>query len=442
MRAHPVPRAVLGGLAVALLGVSGCANTAGNSAPASVIAEPAGQMAANAPANVPEPQPRPDDELKFEAFLAVFRDEAIRQGVRPETYDRAIMGLTLDRRVGEQNAAQPEFVRPVWDYLAGAVSDLRVSQGREKLAEQAQLFDRLEPTYGVPRQILTAVWGLESGFGRNIGRFNLFQSLATLAYDGSRQAYGRREFIAALKIADAEKLDPRTMEGSWAGAFGQTQFVPSTFLEHAVDGDGDGNRDLWNNPADALASAASYLKESGWRAGESWGEEVRLPEGFAFDQADETVKKPEREWAMLGVRTATGQDLRDDETPVSIFLPSGARGPAFLIRNNFNAILRYNNATSYALAIGLLADRMRGRDGVIGSWPRDERQLNREERMTLQTGLNALGWDVGMPDGVIGRQTRSALRAYQKMRGLPADGFATASVLTQITAERPAPPAP
>ena len=376
---------------------------------------------------------------KFFAFLTSFRDVALAEGIGPATYDRAISGLMPDLRVDELNAAQPEFVRPVWEYLAGTVSDQRVSQGLDKLAEYRDVFNRVEETYGVPRQVVAAIWGLETGYGRNTGRFNLFQALATLAYDGARQNFGRRQFIAALKIAEAEKLDPQAMEGSWAGAFGHTQFVPTTFLEHAVDGNGDGKRDLWNEPADALASAASYLMRSGWRADQEWGEEVILPADFPFDQADDANRKPEREWNALGVRNMAGQYLADSDTPSSIFLPSGARGPAFLLRGNFNAVLRYNNATSYALAISLLADRMRGRPGVTGSWPIDERPLGRDERRSLQQGLSDLGFDVGGVDGVIGRQTRNALRAYQKSRGLAADGFATASLLERIRSEIPQP---
>jgi membrane-bound lytic murein transglycosylase B len=264
--------------------------------------------------------------------------------------------------------------------------------------------------------------------------------LATLAFEGPRMEYGRRQFLAALKIADVEGRDPATMTGSWAGAFGHTQFVPTTFLEHAIDGDGDGKRDMWNSPADALASAANYLKQSGWRAGEPWGEEVRLPQGFAYEQAEARLRKPISEWAKLGVRNAAGESLPDIADEAAILLPAGYRGPAFLVRNNFNVILRYNSASAYALAIGLLSDRLKGAGIVQASWPLDESPLDEANRTALQEGLTALGFSTGGADGVLGRLTQQAIRDYQKSRGLPADGFATPGLLTRILNERGAKP--
>jgi membrane-bound lytic murein transglycosylase B len=403
--------------------------------------------AAPAPRAVPTPVAMPEEEARFYAFLRDFRGEALGAGIMPATYDRAVFGISLNVRVEELNEKQPEFVRPVWEYLAGAVSETRVERGREQIAANADLFRRLQDLYGVPPEILTAIWGLETGYGQNEGSFNLFEALATLSYDGPRIAYGRRQFIAALKIADIEGRDPATMTGSWAGAFGHTQFVPTTFLDHAVDGDGDGIRDVWDSPADALASAANYLKQSGWQAGESWGEEVRLPENFAYEDADTDVRKPVAEWARLGVVKISGEALPEDAEQAAIFLPAGYRGPAFLVRSNFNAILRYNAATSYALAIGLLSDRLKdpgagngpGAGNVQGSWPLDEAPLDESSRTALQDGLTALGFMTGGTDGVLGRQTRAAIRAYQKARGLPADGFATASLLTRILNERSLP---
>jgi membrane-bound lytic murein transglycosylase B len=398
--------------------------------------------AAPAPRAVPMPLAMPEEEARFYAFLRDFRGEALGAGIRPAIYDRAVLGISLNVRVEELNEKQPEFVRPVWEYLQGAVSETRIARGRERIAADPGLFERLQAAYGVPPEVLTAIWGLETGYGQNEGSFNLFEALATLSYDGPRIAYGRRQFIAALKIADIEGRDPATMTGSWAGAFGHTQFVPTTFLDHAVDGDGDGVRDLWNSPADALASAANYLKQSGWRAGESWGEEVRLPETFAYEDADTDVRKPVAEWARLGVVKISGEALLDSGEQGAIFLPAGYRGPAFLVRSNFNVILRYNAATSYALAIGLLSDGLKGAGlgpgagGVQGSWPLDETPLDESSRTALQDGLTALGFMTGGTDGVLGRQTRAAIRAYQKARGLPADGFATASLLTRILNER------
>src|SRR5882672_835722 len=384
----------------------------------------------------------PDAELRFRAFLHDFRTDALNAGISSETYDRAVVGISLNPRVETLNLNQPEFVRPVWEYLAGAITEARVNRGKDLIAANAELFARLQETYGVPAEILTAIWGMETAYGQNQGSFNLFEALATLAYEGPRAAYGRRQLIAALKIAETEHRDPKTMTGSWAGAFGLTQFVPTTFLERAVDGDGDGTRDLWNSPADALASTANYLKQAGWRSGDNWGEEVQLPPDFAYENADPDIMKATNKWAMLGVRKSNGEPLPDNTEPSAIFLPAGARGPAFLLRDNFYAILKYNFATSYALAVSELADRYSGGAGIMGSWPRDEMMLNENQRMTLQQGLTALGFDTGATDGVFGRRTRQALRDYQKSRSLPADGFPTAELLTRILNERSAVPSP
>ncbi len=298
------------------------------------------------------------------------------------------------------------------------------------------MFSRLQQTKGVPTEVLTAIWGMETNYGSNLGNFNLFEALATLAYDGPRAAYGRRQLIAALKIALTEGRDPATMTGSWAGAFGFTQFVPTTFLEQAVDGDGDGKRDLWGSQPDALASTANYLSRSGWKSGEPWGEEVQLPQDFPYETADPDIRMAVSEWSAKGVRKLSGEPLTDTGAQSAIFLPAGARGPAFLLNENFYAILKYNFATSYALAISVLSDRLGGRAGISGSWPRGEAMLNANQRRTLQEGLTTLGYDTGAPDGVLGRRTRQAVREYQKSRGIPADGFATAGLLTRILNER------
>ncbi len=392
-------------------------------------------LAALAQTDVPASISIPSDEARFAAFLHDFRDEALKAGVRPETYDRAVAGLSLNLKVEDLNLNQPEFVRPVWEYLASAVSDTRVKKGKELIAANAQLFARLEQDYGVPKEVLTAIWGMESAYGQSQGNFNLFEALATLAYDGPRAAYGRRQLIAALKVAEIEGLDPTAMTGSWAGAFGETQFVPTTFLERAVDGDGDGKRDVWNSPADALASTANYLRQAGWHAGEPWGEEVKLPADFPFAQADVDIRKNESDWGMMGVRTIADEPFNGDAVRGWIFLPAGYRGPAFFIRENFDAILKYNLATSYALAVSLLADRYKDSGRIAAAWPVEESPLDQSSRMAIQTGLNALGYMLGEPDGVLGRRSRQAIRDYQKDRGLPADGFATAALLTRILNE-------
>ena len=388
-----------------------------------------------APQNVPMPIPVPEQQSRFYAFLRDFKQEALNAGIMESTYDRAVLGIALNPRIEELNEKQPEFVRPIWDYLAGLMTEARLSRGRQLIAANADLFARLQDQYGVPAEVLTAIWAVETGYGQNEGTYNLFEALATLAYEGPRMEYGRRQFIAALKIAELENRDPVTMKSSWAGAFGHTQFVPTTFLENAVDGDGDGKRDVWNSPADALASAANYLKKSGWHAGDAWGEEVQLPSGFAYDTADPETKKPIAEWASLGVRKISGEPLADSVEPAAIFLPAGYRGPAFLVRNNFNVILKYNAATSYALAIGLMSNRLKGAPAVQASWPVDEAPLDEHSRVALQQGLMDLGFSTGGADGVLGRQSRAAIRAYQVSRGLQADGFATMGLLSRVLNE-------
>jgi len=374
------------------------------------------------------------EDSGFAKFLRDFREEAIAAGIKPSIYARATSGIALNTRVKELNEYQPEFSRAIWDYLDSAVSDQRISKGKEVLDGNSALFNRLEKKYGVPRETLAAIWGIETAYGQSQGSFNLFEALATLAYEGTRVEYGRRQLLAALRIAQTENLDPREMTGSWAGAFGHTQFVPTTFLDHAVDGDGDGVRDLSNSLADALASTASYLKDSGWREGGWWGEEVLLPKDFISENADPDLRKSRSEWGKLDVTNVNGQQLSGDEVGV-IYLPAGYRGPAFLTLPNFDALLTYNTAASYALAIGLLSDRLRGRI-VMGSWPRDEQPLGRDQIIELQKDLAALGYGVGNPDGLIGNKTRAAVRKYQKAHQLPADGFATMDLFYKILGER------
>ena len=398
-------------------------------------------LAAATPDTTAAPAASPqEEEARFQAFLRDFRSEALNAGIRPEIYDRAVSGIDVNPRVEELNEKQPEFVRPIWEYLAGVITEMRIEQGRELIAANADLFARLQGGYGVPPEILTAIWGLETGYGRNEGGFNLFEALANLAFEGPRVNYARQQLIAALQIASAEGIDPRTMTSSWAGAFGHTQFVPTTFLRYAVDGDGDGRRDLWNSPADALASTANYLKQSGWRAGEPWGEEVKLPDNFPYELADGMISKPVSEWGQLGVRSVSGEPLPANPESGAIILPAGYRGPAFLVSGNFNALLKYNSATSYALGVGLLSDRLKGVRSVQASWPVDESTLDLSSGMTLQEALTALGFPAGMTDGILGARTRQAIRDYQRSRGLPVDGFATGSLLTRVLNERAALP--
>ena len=384
------------------------------------------------PVAAPAPPPAPATDLeKFAVFLLNARVRALGEGIRPDLFDRAVAGIAPLPAIGEANANQPEFVKPIWSYMDGAVSARRIARGRTLAAENDATLARIETRSGVPKEILVAVWGMETDYGRVMGSYNLFAALATLAYEGPRQSYAVPEFFAALHIAQDQGLDPKQMVASWAGAFGQTQFTPTTFMTTAVDGDGDVKIDLWQSPADALASAAQLLARAGWRRDQPWGYEVKLPANFAFEDADLDVLKPVSEWRARGVTTLADGALTGSGA-ASIYVPAGARGPAFLLLPNFGRILKYNNAASYALAIAYLGERIGGRDGIMASWPRDERSLSRDERIRFQEDLTALGYDTGGHDGVLGRRSRTALRAWQKASGYAADGFPTAALLALL----------
>lgn len=369
--------------------------------------------------------------LSFSQWREQFRAEALAAGISAATFDQAFAGVQPDPAVIEADRSQPEFTRPVWQYLEGAISPQRVRSGRRLLSEHATTLDQIEARYGVDRETLVAVWGLESSFGQIMGDKSVIRSLATLAHEGRRPAFAKSQLIAALEILQHGDVAPQRMRGSWAGAMGQTQFIPTTYNTHAVDFDGDGKRDIWNSSADALASAAHYLQASGWKLGKAWGFEVELPEGFDYALADTEIRKPLAEWRSLGLRNLPGDQ---EEASASLLLPAGHRGPAFLIMDNFRAILRYNNSSAYALAIGLLAENFQGKGEVAGSWPRGEQPLSRSERLELQERLVAQGFDPGTPDGIIGANTRKAIRGFQQRLGWPADGHPTQELLGRLRA--------
>jgi membrane-bound lytic murein transglycosylase B len=367
----------------------------------------------------------------FADWRQTMRSEAIAAGIDAALFDRVFAGVTPDPAVLKADSSQPEFTRPVWEYLDGAVSSSRIGRGRVLLAQHNAMLQRIEQQYGVEAQILVAIWGLESNFGNNIGSHSVIRSLATLAYDGRRQGFWRAQLLAALQILQNGDVPSDRMIGSWAGAMGQTQFMPTTYNQHAVDFDGDGKRDLWNSSADALASAAHYLQASGWQRGQPWGFEVRLPSDFDYALADPDQRRSLTEWAELGVRplapTGAAASAR-----ASLQLPAGHQGPAFLLLDNFHSILKYNNSTSYALAIGLLADNLLRSTEIKGQWPRGERQLGRSERVELQELLAQAGFDPGPADGIIGANTRKAIRALQLQLNWPADGYPNTQLLQQL----------
>jgi membrane-bound lytic murein transglycosylase B len=380
------------------------------------------------------PQLSPQD-IKFNQFVADFRATALAAGILPATYDLAMSGIRRNASIEDLTSTQPEFVRPIWIYLDSAASSARVADGQAHLADYAATLASIEAKYGVPREILVSIWGNETDYGRGLGGFNLFEALATLAYDGPRSEFGRTELLAALKIVQQEHFNPRQMPSSWAGAFGQLQMLPSTFLKSAVDGDSDGKRDLWHSAADALASAASEVASDGWQRGQVWGYEVRLPAGFAYELADGDIQKSMADWTALGVRAVDGTPLQPNVENGAILLPAGRRGPAFMIFNNYRVILKYNNATSYAIAVCTLADRIAGRPGIVASWPRDEQPLSYDERIAFQNALLKLGFNPGKIDGVLGHDVKAALRLYEKAHAMPADGFPTLALLAILLTE-------
>lgn len=378
--------------------------------------------------------PVAEAKLSFAEWQILLRSDAIAAGIDPELFDRAFAGVTLNPDVLAADSSQPEFSRPVWEYLDGALSPLRIARGRALLLQHRDTLKAIKKQYRVDHEVLIAIWGLESNFGGNIGNHNVIRSLATLAYQSRRQVFWRSQLLAVLQILQNGDITPERLIGSWAGAMGQTQFMPTTYNEHAVDFDGDGKRDLWNSPADALASAAHYLQASGWQKGQPWGFEVQLPQGFDYTLADPEVRRSVTEWQALGLKPLN-QEVREDadnDALATLSLPAGHRGPAFLLLNNFRSILKYNNSTSYALAIGLLCDALRGRDGVQAAWPREDRQLSRKERIELQELLAQNGLEPGPADGIIGANTRKAVRAYQLKQGWPADGYPHYRLLEQL----------
>ena len=413
---HQLPRRVLALLPLLLL--AACAQAPAENLPT-----------ATAPAAV---QTATETTLpSFADWRQAMRSEAVAAGIDAALFDRVFAGVTPDPAVLKADSSQPEFTRPVWEYLDGAVSSSRIGRGRVLLAQHNVMLQRIEQQYGVEAQILVAIWGLESNFGNNIGSHSVIRSLATLAYDGRRQGFWRAQLLAALQILQNGDVPSERMIGSWAGAMGQTQFMPTTYNQHAVDFDGDGKRDLWNSQADALASAAHYLQASGWQRGQPWGFEVSLPNGFDYALADPDQRRTLAEWAELGVRplapTGAAASAR-----ASLQLPAGHKGPAFLLLDNFRRILKYNNSTSYALAIGLLADNLLRTSEIKGQWPRSERQLGRSERVELQELLAQAGFDPGPADGIIGANTRKAIRALQLQLNWPADGYPNTQLLQQL----------
>ncbi len=368
----------------------------------------------------------------FQRWIRGFESRARGAGISSGTFQAAFRDARYLDDVIARDRNQAEFTKQIWEYLDGAVSEPRIRNGQRALRRNARVLDQVEAHYRVEKEIVAAVWGLESAYGETRGSTPLISALATLSYDGRRGRFFEAQLIAALKILQNGDVRPRDMTGSWAGAMGHTQFIPTSYLEYAQDFTGDGKRDIWSdNPADALASTASYLKRHGWTFGQPWGVEVVLPQGFNYGLAGAGTKKSPQQWASLGVRGANGGAVANHGR-ASILLPGGAQGAAFMIFDNFHVIERYNAADAYVIGVGHLADRLAGGPAIQASWPRGYAPLSFRQKQQLQRRLTRAGFDTDGTDGIIGPNTIAAIRAFQESIGVTADGFASQDVLNRL----------
>jgi membrane-bound lytic murein transglycosylase B len=372
----------------------------------------------------------------FPSCLAQLWPTAARAGITSAVYRKLTASLAPDLRIMDLLDNQPEFTKSVWDYLDLLVTEERIAKGRALIAKYRGTFDAVERTYGVDPAIVAAIWGVETNYGELGGERSVLRSTATLACIGRRQHYFRGEFLATLKILQRGDIRPDRLVGSWAGAFGPTQFMPTAFLRYAVDFDHDGRRDVVDSVPDIIASTANNLKRDGWAQGQTWGYEVVVPATFDFTRADKGKVMRIRDWQKLGLTRPGGKPFPRPDDKAFLLVPAGIQGPGFLMLHNFRVIMRYNPAEAYALAIGHLADRLRGGGPLAQHWPRYERVLSRDERLELQRLLARHGYDVGEPDGRLGARTREAIRRFQARIGRVPDGFAAAGLLDQLRALR------
>ena len=357
----------------------------------------------------------------FEDFLSNIRQIATEQGVSKSTIDKAFFGLSPNLDILEADAKQAEFSQNFWHYINKRVNQTRLNNGYDTLKQNTSLLNKVSQKYGVPDYILVAFLGLESNYGTYTGKLSLIQSLATLAFDPRRSDFFTRELVTLLKLIDKGKI-PIDAKGSWAGAMGAVQFMPSNVLAYGVDADKDGDIDLWSSQDDIYASAANFLKHLGWKKGEKWGREVTIPKNFDYRLTGLQNKKKVTEWGSLGVQKANGSALPNSSMEGSLIVPMGHRGPAFLVYQNFRVILGWNRSQLYALSVGYLADRINGQ-GRLRAKPLDEPLLSKEDILSIQETLNILGYDAGVADGVLGPKTRAATRQFQSDIGMVADGY-------------------
>ncbi|MDB3893499.1 lytic murein transglycosylase [Candidatus Thioglobus sp.] len=376
-----------------------------------------------APKFVPESQ-------SFEDFLLDIRQKAISRGVSTKTLDQVFLELTPNPKVIKFDQTQAEFSQNFWRYLGSRVSEYRLNKGDQKLKLHQQILQENYQKYGVPPHIIVAFWGLETNYGSNTGNLNLVRSLATLSYDRRRRDFFTEQLLTLLTLIDEHKIPPNA-KGSWAGAMGNVQFMPTNVAAYGVDADQDGEIGLWDNTQDIFSSAAYFLQEIGWVRGQRWGREVSIPSTFDYQLATLSVKKTVNEWRTLGVKMADGKSLPNSTMKASLILPMGFKGPGFLVYPNFRAILRWNNSILYALSVGHLSDRLAGTDKLYAA-PITEPSLSRENIMQIQAQLNQFGFDTGEPDGISGPKTRNAAREYQRANQLPIDGYVGYQLFQQL----------
>ena len=381
-----------------------------------------------------------DNGFSFADWQREFKIRALKAGIGAKIFDSAFDQLQLNKTVLKLGNSQPEFSRAIWTYIDNAIANNRIEKGKAILKKHRNLFDEVSNTYKVPPEIIIAIWAMESDFGGNYGSMNVIRSLATLAYGGKRKKFAVKELLYALNIMQQEKLQSKDMVGSWAGAIGHPQFMPSSFAKYAVDFNYDGKRDLWHSLDDAFASIAHYMQEAGWKENETWGREVVLPDDFMWQRQAQFNPKHERltvgEWMLWGIKPVSGKDFKDYDQLAKLFFPAGHLGPVFLVFDNFEIIKKYNLSLSYSLAVGLLAsgiaDETERKNLLIGKWPRKDKSLSREDKMLLQTQLNKQGFNAGKVDGKVGSNTRKAIRKWQLKNALAADGYMSQQLFEKI----------
>lgn len=371
-------------------------------------------------------------EAEFQAWVTNFKQQAKSQGISQATLDSAFADVRLNQRVLELDQRQPEFTRTFWQYFEATVTDWRIKKGIELYEENRPLLDDVTQKYGVPGRFLVAFWGMETNYGGFTGNIPIIEALATLAYNPRRSEFFTNQLIYALRILDEGHIPLEQMKGSWAGAMGQTQFMPYNYLRYSVDGDNSGHKDLWNSLPDVFHSSGNFLNKLGWNKEENWGREVQLPAQFNYAIADGSTRRPLSEWREMGITLADGRQIPNIDMQAALLMPSDYRGPVFLVYDNFFVIKRWNNSNSYALAVGHLADRLIGREALVATKPSDDEALSKQHVSELQRHLRRLGYDLGGIDGVAGSLTRQAIREFQIDRSLPADGFPSMHLLKRL----------